>query len=68
MAVINSAALDLTTAAAAPAHVCVCVCMHVCDELHYTSPIGLSQGPSPQFSASAQSELMKLPSADNQEN
>lgn len=23
----------------------VCVCMHVCDELHYTSPIGLSQGP-----------------------
>lgn len=25
--------------------VCECVCMHVCDQLHYTSPIGPSQGP-----------------------
>lgn len=65
MAGINSAALDLTTAAGTA---CVHVCVHVCDELHYTSPIGPSQGPSPQFSASAQSELMKLPSADTQEN
>lgn len=42
MAGINSAALDLMAAAVC---VCECVCMHVCDELHYTGPIGLSQGP-----------------------
>lgn len=34
MGVINSAAPDLPTA----------VCVHVCDELHYTCPIGLSLG------------------------
>lgn len=49
MAVIISAALNTMTAAGACTHVCVCVCLcvcvHVCDELHYTSPIGLSQGP-----------------------
>lgn len=48
MAVINSAALDPTTAAVCECDcVCVCACvfMHVCDELHYTSPIGPSQGP-----------------------
>lgn len=44
MAVINSAALDPTTVVMRMC-VCVwCVCMHVCDELHCTSPIGLSQG------------------------
>lgn len=41
MAVINLSPRTQTEAAA----VCVYVCVHVCDELHYTSPIGLSQGP-----------------------
>lgn len=41
----ESAALGPDDSSGVCGHAGVCACVHVCDELHYTSPIGLSQGP-----------------------